>query len=202
MYTGLISSTENASSEMPLPTTAVLTCHPHTSTQAVHAIEASVGWSHDGELELAYVVKGDIGAVRIPEARPPRRAARLWEHTCFEVFIAVNGRPGYYEFNFAPSGAWAAYKFRRYRKGAPLNDKKLAPSIAALVAHDTFRLDVLIGPHGLLRMSRSELRLALSAVVEDERSVLSYWALKHPPGKPDFHHPDACALDLSPLAGS
>jgi hypothetical protein len=178
--------------------TAALTCHPDTSTRVVHAIEACVGWRHDGELEVAYVVKGDIGAVRVPAARPPRRAARLWEHTCFEVFVAVNGRPGYYEFNFAPSGEWAAYKFRRYRKGAPLKDKKLAPCIAVRVAHDTLELGVVIGLRGLLGPSRAELRLALSAVIEDERATLSYWAVRHPPGKPDFHHPDAFALELSP----
>src|SRR5207249_1533417 len=43
---------------------------------------------------------------------------------------------------------------------------------------------------------RARLQLALSAVIEDEQGVLSYWALTHPPGKPDFHHPDAFVLDL------
>jgi hypothetical protein len=40
------------------------------------------------------------------------------------------------------------------------------------------------------------LRLALSAVIEEDGGMLSYWALKHPPGKPDFHHPDAFALEI------
>jgi hypothetical protein len=26
--------------------------------------------------------------------------------------------------------------------------------------------------------------------------ALSYWALRHPPGKPDFHHPAGFALEL------
>jgi hypothetical protein len=39
-------------------------------------------------------------------------------------------------------------------------------------------------------------RLGLSAVVEEKNGVLSCWPLKHPPGKPDFHHPDAFALEL------
>jgi hypothetical protein len=42
----------------------------------------------------------------------------------------------------------------------------------------------------------ARLTLALSAVIEDEDGVLSYWALKHPAGKPDFHHRDAFALEL------
>jgi hypothetical protein len=44
----------------------------------------------------------------------------------------------------------------------------------------------------------ASLALALSAVVEDEHGGLSYWALKHPPGKPDFHHPDLFVLHLPP----
>ena len=42
----------------------------------------------------------------------------------------------------------------------------------------------------------NSLRLGLSAVVEDADGGLSYWALRHPPGKPDFHHTDAFALQL------
>ena len=45
-------------------------------------------------------------------------------------------------------------------------------------------------PHG------RPLRLGLSAVVEDAAGKLSYWALRHTPGKPDFHHTDAFALTL------
>ena len=32
------------------------------------------------------------------------------------------------------------------------------------------------------------LLLGLAAVIESGNGDLSYWALKHPPGKPDFHH--------------
>jgi hypothetical protein len=46
------------------------------------------------------------------------------------------------------------------------------------------------------------LQLALSAVIEDDRGTLSYWALKHPSGKPDFHHPEAFALEVAPLNGA
>ena len=40
------------------------------------------------------------------------------------------------------------------------------------------------------------LALVVSAVIEDDSGALSYWALRHPPGKPDFHHPDAFAMEL------
>jgi hypothetical protein len=38
--------------------------------------------------------------------------------------------------------------------------------------------------------------LGLSAVIEEMNGRLSYWALAHPPGKPDFHHADCFALEL------
>jgi hypothetical protein len=38
--------------------------------------------------------------------------------------------------------------------------------------------------------------LGLSAVIEEANGRLSYWALAHPPGKPDFHHSDCFALEL------
>lgn len=39
-------------------------------------------------------------------------------------------------------------------------------------------------------------KFGLSAVVEETDGTKSYWALRHPPGVPDFHHPDCFALEL------
>jgi hypothetical protein len=33
-------------------------------------------------------------------------------------------------------------------------------------------------------------------VIEETNGRKSYWALAHPPGKPDFHHSDCFALGL------
>jgi hypothetical protein len=38
--------------------------------------------------------------------------------------------------------------------------------------------------------------LAISAVIEETNGTKSYWALAHPPGAPDFHHPDCFTLQL------
>jgi hypothetical protein len=179
--------------------TAVLTCHPETYTRAVQEIEVRVGWTQGNALAFTYAIKGDVMRLRIPLPRQPRRADRLWQHTCFEAFVSVKGKPEYYEFNFAPSGEWAAYKFQRYRDGTPLENKGLAPMIAVRRAGDGLDLDATVRLDGLpATPPGASLRLALSAVIEDESDMLSYWALKHPPGKPDFHHPDAFALDFEP----
>jgi hypothetical protein len=46
------------------------------------------------------------------------------------------------------------------------------------------------------------LHIALAAVVEDRSGALSYWALRHPAGEPDFHHRDNFILEVPapPLA--
>ena len=104
--------------------------------------------------------------------------------------------PEYREFNFSPSGEWAVYDFRNYRKGGVL-ESELAPGIVVHKTMDRLELGAEIC-QGLLPHGRP-LRLGLSAIVEDAAGILSYWALRHPPGKPDFHHTDAFALQLEKL---
>lgn len=183
----------------PVTHAAVLAPHPGTTSQAVRGIEARVWWTESGALAFTFVLKGDFSRLRIPPPRPPRRADRLWEHTCFEAFVSAKGKTAYHEFNFAPSGEWAVYAFRGYRDPSPLAEEEIAPSITARSAGDSLDLDATVRLDGLPAIKpHAALRLGLCAVVEEEGGVLSYWALKHPPGKPDFHHPDAFALELEP----
>ena len=65
----------------------------------------------EGRLALAYSIEGDLKRLRVPRPRAPRIAHGLWQHTCCECFIARTGEPGYQEFNLAPSGERAAYRF-------------------------------------------------------------------------------------------
>jgi hypothetical protein len=152
---------------------------------------------NEGILRLTYVIEGDVSRLRMPPVAAPRIAHGLWHHTCCEIFIARQGAAAYHEFNLAPSREWAAYAFARYREGGPLEDEALNPEIEVRTAADRLELDAAIR---LERLSHvypgARLALALSAVIEDEAGALSYWALRHPPGKPDFHHPDQFALEL------
>jgi hypothetical protein len=178
-----------------IPKKAMLKCHPETSSQTVQEIEVGAGWTQDNTLIFTYALKADLTDLRIPPLRPPCKADRLWQHTCFEAFVSIKGEAEYYEFNFAPSGEWAVYSFQRYRDGIPFEDDKLVPKIAVRREADQLDLDATI----LLETPPNAwLRLALCAVVEDQSGKLSYWALSHPPGRPDFHHPDCFALDLEP----
>jgi hypothetical protein len=101
--------------------------------------------------------------------------------------------PGYREFNLSPSGEWAVFDFRHYRDGGEAEIDP-APHIVVRRTINRLELDATIC-HDFLPQG-SPLRLGLSAVIEDTAGELSYWALRHPPGKPDFHHTDAFTVQL------
>ena len=126
----------------------------------------------------------------------------LWRHTCFEAFVRASSGAEYYEFNFAPSTQWAAYRFSEYRSGMSVVAEAGAPSIEVQSGHNRCTLQASLKLDRLSALPRdTPWRLGLSAVVEDMSGCLSYWALTHPPGKPDFHHIDCFAHEFSP-AGS
>ena len=175
------------------PVSLTLACHPETPSRAIQGIDAVVGTVPGDILILTFTLKGDISSLRIPGPGSSRRVDGLWRHTCFEVFVMGDAGPGYREFNFSPSGEWAVYAFRGYRDGDELGIE-LIPEIVVRRTGDRLELDAEIS-QDLLPAGRP-LRLGLSVVVEDADGVLSYWALRHPPGKPDFHHTDAFASQL------
>ncbi len=148
-----------------------------------------------GGLEIAYVLEAELRRLRIPAPTHSRIGERLWQHTCFELFIGGQ-TPAYHEFNFSPSGAWAAYAFERYREGKSLADDALRPSITLRSTAMKLELDAVVSMDRLFPGISGKMKLGLSAVIEGADGGLSYWALRHPPGKPDFHHPDAFALEL------
>jgi len=178
--------------------TVPLTCHPQTATEAVHTI--SVWPSRDCEtLRLSFVLSGDLERLRIPPPCPPRAGRELWRHTCFEAFVRVAGAAGYHELNLAPSGEWTIYAFDRYRDGAPLADVARPPRIVVGASPGELEFDALIDLGALSSAyATAPLRVALATVVEETSGALSYWALRHPPGAPDFHHADGFVLRLEP----
>jgi len=171
-----------------------LVCHAQTPSEAIEGIDVLVGVAPGDTLAVAFVLECDLSSLRIPEPRSSRRADGLWRHTCFEAFVMAGEGPGYREFDFSPSGEWAVYGFRGYRDGGEL-ESELAPKIGVRRTLNRLELDAQIN-RDFLPQDRP-LRLGLSAVVEDADGLLSYWALHHPSGKPDFHHADSFAMQLA-----
>ncbi len=182
------------------PRVITLACHPDTPSEAARGVVAQIRRAQGGTLALTYLIDGDLARMKIPAHTFTRLGEQLWRHTCCEIFIARHGRAAYHEFNFAPSGAWAAYAFTRYRESGPLPAAPELPLVREVIARKaedqlelgaSIRLDRLSPLH-----ARAKLSLAVSTVIEDRDGGLSYWAMRHPPGPPDFHHPDAFALEL------
>ena len=184
----------------PARTRAVrLTCHPTTRDRRVRSIEVQVQRTPEGSLAFSFCLTGDVARLRIPDARMATRGDGLWRHTCFEAFVAARQGSAYCEFNFSPSGKWAAYRFSSYRRGGPL-DEATDPRITLRTGPDRLELDALVTAVALPAERGASLRLALSAVIEDDDGGLCYWAFRHPPGEPDFHHRDGFAVELDAQA--
>ena len=183
---------------MSSATVAALVCSAASSAKAIHGIRVNVNSDQTGTLDLSYTLNGDMQELLVPPAALPRRVDGLWQHTCFEAFLGSKSSTAYYEFNFSPSGEWAAYEFRGYRDGEPITDEALSPSISVEWLTDGLILTAKLGCDGLpLLKPGALLRIGLSTVIEAANGTLSYWALKHPSEKPDFHHADSFVLELA-----
>jgi hypothetical protein len=174
-----------------------LICHSGTPCPAINDFHVQLEWGVEGNLHLRYQLCGDLTRIRIPEPQPPAAFDGLWEHTCFEAFITVEGEPGYREFNFAPSGQYAVYGFDSYRlRSAWISG--YTPKISLSRSIDFYQLQTMISG-AVLPVNRAgkSLQLGLSAVIELLDGNKSYWALHHPSGDPDFHHRDSWILLLN-----
>ena len=174
-----------------------LICHVGTSCNSVQTIYVKVEAQSQGELHLIYELTGDLSQIRIPVSQPPDAVDGLWEHTSFEVFVAVEGEADYHEFNFSPSGQWAAYSFSDYRVCSAWTASQ-NPVISFARTNEYLLLEAVIASADLPRNNGGKpYQLGLSAVIEASDGSLSYWALHHPEARPDFHHRAGFILSFS-----
>src|SRR6266481_5635723 len=177
----------------------VLRLHPDSPCSPVTHVEVEVARPRVGGLVLCYFVAGKISDLRLPAALPAARADELWRHTCFEAFVRTSPGAGYYEFNFAPSTQWAAYRFSGYRTGMRIATEISAPRIEVQSSPECYILQASLELDQLRsRPLDAGWRLGLSALIEETSGRKSYWALAHPLGKADFHHHDCFVHELSP----
>lgn len=95
----------------------VLLPHPAMPPDAISVVSCGVSWRNAGEWVFDFIVGEPPEALVLPEPLTPSRADGLWETTCFELFLRRPGSAAYMEFNFSPSGRWAAWAFDGYREG-------------------------------------------------------------------------------------
>ena len=167
--------------------------HPQTPCDVVAEVTVDVGVAAGGVLALRYAIVGERDRLRIPAAGASLDPERLWAHTCCELFVAPATGAGYVEWNFSPSGQLARFAFATYRERIASAQSTVAgPTVTlqdgALVLEVSVPLPPGIG---------ATTGVSLSAVIEDASGALSYWALRHPCDRPDFHHPESFALALT-----
>jgi hypothetical protein len=171
--------------------------HPSTPGAVALGVRAAAARTQQGQLALRYRIEGELGRLRIPPPRAPAPGERLWQHLCCEAFVAPAsagaGLGAYREFNFSPSGEWAAFEFQRYREGGPV----AVPDPRIAVRTDGQALEL----SASIEVGAAKLWLGLCVVIEEmdaaPSGAFSYWALRHPAARPDFHHPDGFALEIA-----
>ena len=104
----------------------------------------------------------------------------------------------YYELNFSPSQEWAANRCSDYRTGMAVAEMSPPPVAMACdfggPGKGSFELSAIVDMSAL--PLQNPWQVGLSAVIEETNGRISYWALAHPSGKPDFHHRDCFAAEL------
>lgn len=168
-----------------------LQAHIDHPAHGLRACGVKVAMAQPAIICVEYVVIGDVGQLIVPTSTNPERTDGLWQSTCFEMFVGDLDEH-YVEYNFAPSGQWAAYGFSDYRSGMYELPMAMPPVITCELGAERLAVTV-----QLAAIDLTAHRIGLSAVLAEADGTKSYWALRHPPGKPDFHHPDCFALSLA-----
>mgnify|MGYP006279335225 FL=1 len=150
-------------------------------------------------LELGYTLRGS-GLDRLcwPDpVRTPERRDGLWQSTCCEAFLAVEGEEAYREVNLAPAGHWNLYQLSGYRRDLRPDPRVATLAVAAQRRPEALTLQVSL-QLGALGLAAARLELGITAVLEHHDGGHSYWALTHPAAEPDFHHRGGFQLRLDP----
>lgn len=180
------------------------------SLQAFGSDPAPWGLQLGGELErrgdqlkITYQLRGPLASVVLPAPSTrgdPHRLDGLWEHTCFELFLAAEGMEPYWELNLAPNGDWNLYRLEGYRQGlAPVSDRNTLPfTVGASNRGLALELTLQLPQELSLACQQRDLQLGITAVIEHQQGALTYWALAHGGTEADFHRREDFLLRLKP----
>ena len=152
--------------------------HPDAPPGAINSVDAELERLEGGAVAI-FRLLGDVSRLVIPTPAAPERADNLWRTTCFELFVTGEGS-SYREYNFSPSGQWAAYRFDGYRTGMHPIPAEMETELYQ--ENNGLQFSVKIKtefPNPVL--------VGLTAVIEETDGELRYWSNTFAPGKPDFH---------------
>lgn len=146
----------------------------------------------NGRVDLFLSLEGEIERIIWPKPRSSSRADKLWERSCFELFVQEEGATRYWEMNFSPSQEYQCYEFLSYRKRESNLPEFFAPQIKLDRENRAYRVSVSFDRAPWWpRVSR----VGVATVLETTLG-LSYWALSHNSSQPDFHQADSFGIRL------
>jgi len=161
------------------------------------SISANLAWQAD-KIIIDFELRGDINRLNLAEFTTEKnRIIGLWEATCFELFIKATNSDEYLEFNFAPSGDWDCFYFTHYRSELT-QYTSISSSDIEISVHQrqgqyqqNIKINTAHFPSCLQQAVQS--KIGLNAVMKIG-GKLSYWGLKHPQHKPDFHNEEGFVI--------
>jgi len=171
------------------------TLHPFPGQDPEGLIIHGVIERTDRTITLSFLLKGTMDNIVLPAAAGRQRCDNLWQSTCLEMFWGEAGKKNYWELNLAPTGAWNVYSFTDYRTEMRQEERVAEPFITTDRTPDSFSLTAEFEIADLHAI-RTPLRIGISAVIRHQDNRLSYWAMAHPEGKPDFHAPQTFLLHV------
>ena len=156
--------------------------HPDFPPRAIKSVRVRWYFARGGRFLLRFLVDG-VEELDRPDFAGRARADNLWQTTCFEMFLKDETSGQYAEFNFSPSGRWAAYLFAGYRDGRVDLELDGEPVIECGAGQFLFALTATMDASLLQGVGA----MGLSAVLVERDGTKSFWAAGHGQGQPDFH---------------
>lgn len=144
-------------------------------------------------LNLVYKIIDSKKRLNLPSAfsadeNSTARQDGLWNDTCFEMFLRLQGQASYYEFNFSLTRSWNQYFFDSYRQPQPPRPNHDLTLKRMQWDEQTLKVELT----GLLAPATYE--ISLTAVLKERSGDLHYMALKHAAAEADFHNKDSFIL--------
>ena len=173
--------------------THLLIAHPDHPPVGITGVESRIIGRDANWLRARWRVEGSRQLV-VPPFAGKGRTDDLWQTTCFELYLKPLGGEAYCELNLSPSERWNAYDFDGYRAGMRERPFPHEPECTIRLGSTFAIFDAAIPLAGL---PDQDCAMGLSAILEEQGGVKSYWALAHPESKPDFHAPACFAVALA-----
>jgi hypothetical protein len=171
---------------------------PFAPTPSPLDIKVDIEFQQDLQcLDIVYHLTGDLESIDLVNqpCQPKSRADELWKNTCFEWFLKSPKDKQYWEFNASPTGNWNFYHLDDYRENLKPCTLIEAPELQSKreISKTNFTYTFFIrAPLALWCANHSHLiadaKLAVTAVIRWKSGECSYFSLRHPEAKADFHH--------------